>query len=145
MIGDEDMEQPEEIEKYQDEREIEAVDLETKEHENTNTRPRRANVGKGVDRLEMKFGGGKYDTQFTTSTREKKKYFMHDMHKLAVDVTFTQITAKRGIKKHGEIAVAYIYKEYTQLEYMKVMGELNPDSLTISQKKVALRAINLIK
>ena len=38
---------------------------------------------------------------------------MHDMHKLAVDVTFTQMTANKGIKKHGEIAVAAIYKEYT--------------------------------
>ena len=93
----------------------------------------------------MKFGGGKYDTQFATSTREKKKYFIHDMHKLAVDVTLTEMTAKKDIKKHGEIAVAAIYKEYTQLEYMKVMGALNPDSLTISQKKGALRAINLIK
>ena len=64
----------------------------------------------------MKFVGGKYDTQFTTSTREKKKYFMHDMHQLAVDATFTEMTAKKGIKKHGEIAVAAIYKEYTQLE-----------------------------
>ena len=90
--------------------------METKEHENTNTRPKGANVGKGVDRLEMKFGGGKYDTQFTTSTREKKKYFIHDMHKLAVDVTFTQMKAMKGIKKHGEIAVADIYKEYTQLD-----------------------------
>ena len=75
----------------------------------------------------------------------RRKTCMHDMHKLAMDVTFTQMTAKKGIKKHGEIAVAAIYKEYTQLEYMKVMGALNPDSLTISQKKGALRAINLIK
>ena len=28
---------------------------------------------------------------------------------------------------------------------MKVMGELKPDSLTRSQNKVALRAVNLIK
>ena len=70
---------------------------------------------------------------------------MHDMHKLAVDVTLTQMTAKKGIKKHGERAVAAINKEYTKLEDMKVMGGLNPDSLTISQKKGALRAINLIK
>ena len=58
---------------------------------------------------------------------------MRDMHKLAVDVTFTEMTAKKGIKKHGEIVVAAIYKEYTQLEYMKVMGALNPERLTISQ------------
>ena len=41
--------------------------------------------------------------------------------------------------------MAAIYKEYTQLEYMKVMGALNPDSFTISHKKGALRAIKLIK
>ena len=109
------------------------------------TRPRRADAGKLDKRLEMKIGVEIYDTQFVTSTGEKKKYFMHDMHKLAVDVTFAQMTAKRGIKKRGEREVVAIYKEYTQLEYMKVMGGLNPYSLTISQKKVSLRVINLIK
>ena len=48
MIGDEDMEQPEEIETNQDEREIEAGDMENKERANTNTSPRRANSGKGA-------------------------------------------------------------------------------------------------
>ena len=61
----------------------------------------------------------------------KTKKIMHDMHKLAVDMTFAQMTAKEGIKKHGGRAVASMYKEYTQLEKMKVMGALNPDSLTI--------------
>ena len=88
MIEDEDVEQPKEIGSNQDEIEIEAIDLETKERENTNTSPRRANAGKGFDRLEMKFGGKTCDTQFTTSTGEKKKYFMLDMHKPSVDVTF---------------------------------------------------------
>ena len=67
------------------------------------------------------------------------------MHKLAVDMKFTQMTAKKGIKKHGERAVAAIYKEYTQLKYMKFMGALNPDRLTRSHKKEALRSINSIK
>ena len=57
----------------------------------------------------MKFGGKKYDTQFTTSTGEKKG-FMHAMNKIAVDVTFTQMKAKKGIKKHGSREVAAIYK-----------------------------------
>ena len=35
---------------------------------------------------------------------------IHDMHKLAVDVKFTQMAAKKGIKKHGEILVASTYK-----------------------------------
>ena len=38
-----------------------------------------------------------------------------------------------------------MYNEYTQLEDMKLMGALNPESLTISKNKGALRAINLIK
>ena len=38
-----------------------------------------------------------------------------------------------------------MYKKYTKLEDMKVMGALNPDSLTRSQKNGALRAINSIK
>ena len=36
--------------------------METKERENANTRPRRANSVKGVEHLELKFGGKKYDT-----------------------------------------------------------------------------------
>ena len=49
---------------------------------------KRITQGKGVENLNMKYGVNKYDTQFT-STGKKKKYFMHDMQKLAVDVTFT--------------------------------------------------------
>ena len=38
-----------------------------------------------------------------------------------------------------------MYNKYTQLEEMRVMGALGPNSLTISYKKGALRAIILIK
>ena len=34
---------------------------------------------------------------------------MHDMYKIAVDVTFTQMMANKGIKKHGEIVVEAMY------------------------------------
>ena len=67
------------------------------------------------------------------------------MHKLAMDVTFIQMPDKKGILKNGGRAVAGMYKKYTQLEYMKVIGALNSDSLTRSHKKGALRSINLIK
>ena len=43
------------------------------------------------------------------------EYFMCDIQKLAMEVTFTQMTANKGIKKHGERSVAAMYKEYTQL------------------------------
>ena len=79
--------------------------METKECENHNTRPRRENGRKCVERLETKSGGNKYDTKFTR-TGKKIKQFMHDIQKLAVAVRFTSMTSKKGIKKHGEIAVA---------------------------------------
>ena len=40
----------------------------------------------------------------------REKYFTHGMHKLAVDVTFTQMTAKKSIKNNGEMAVDSMYK-----------------------------------
>ena len=62
------MEQPEEVEEYLDgatpvdhyEIQTEASNVETKEHENKNTTPRRENSGKGFDRLKMKLRGKKY-------------------------------------------------------------------------------------
>ena len=70
---------------------------------------------------------------------------MHEMKKLGVDVTFTQMTAKKGINKYGVIKVATMYKECTKLEYMRKMEELDPTSLIGLQKKGEFMAINLIK
>ena len=72
------------------------------------------NAGKGVERLEMKFVGNTCRIQFT-STGKKRKYFMNDMQKLAVDVTFTHMTDNKGIKNRGQRAVAAMYKEYITL------------------------------
>ena len=75
--------------------------METKERKNTNTSSRSENLVKGVETLEMKFAGNKYYIQFT-STGEKIKDFMHDIHKLSVKLTITQMTAKKDSKNHGE-------------------------------------------
>ena len=57
--------------------------MKTKERETTNTRPIRANAVKVVERLNMDFGGKKYDTQFTITGKKKNvicmsciKYFL---------------------------------------------------------------------
>ena len=60
---------------------------------------------------------------------------MHYMHKIDVDVVFRQMTSKNVIKRHGERAVSAMYKEYIQLDYMKVMKSLDPYRLKISQKR----------
>ena len=59
---------------------------------------------------------------------------MHNMHKIAVDMKFAQMKSKKGIKSHGEQLVAAMYKYYIHIEDMKVMGTLDPESLTKSQK-----------
>ena len=45
----------------------------------------------------MKFCGNKYGTLFI-NTEEKEKQFMHNMNNIAVDATFTKITANKGRK-----------------------------------------------
>ena len=55
------------------------------------------------------------------------------------------MTANKGIKLLGEVAVAAMFKEYKQLDDLDVLGILDPDLLTPEQKRNALRAINLIK
>ena len=59
----------------------------------------------------MKFYGKKYGTQFISIEEREKEYF-HDMHKIDVDATFTQMKAKKGIKRHKKRSIAVIYKEY---------------------------------
>ena len=66
---------------------------------------------------------------------KKKKEFMYDMYKISVDVTFTQMTAKKGITGHNERVKISMYKEYIKLEFMKLMEALEPNSLTKSRKK----------
>ena len=55
------------------------------------------------------------------------------------------MTANKGIKFLGKVAVAAMFKEYKQLNDVDVLGILDPDLLTPEQKRNALRAINLIK
>ena len=70
---------------------------------------------------------------------------MHDMQKIAVDVTFTKMTSKKGIKIPSKREISAMYKYYTQLEDMNVMGELEPNRTTKPEKRGSLQAINRIK
>ena len=53
--------------------------------------------------------------------------------------------AKKRINRHGESAIADMYREYTHLEDMKLMGALDPKILTKSQKRGTLQSIDFIK
>ena len=68
----------------------------------------------------------------------------------AVGVLFTQMTAKEGIKKHGEFAIAALVKEFKQLvdgamEGKPVVWPIVYSTLSKKEKYEALEAINLIK
>ena len=69
---------------------------------------------------------------------------------IACNVMFTQMTAKAGIKQFGETAVAAMLKEFKQLDEGAKPGNpvvipTDANTLSIEEKRKALRAINLIK
>ena len=55
------------------------------------------------------------------------------------------MTASKGIKLFGPKAIAAMFKEYKQLNDLKVLGRIDVDALSPEQKRKALRAVNLIK
>ena len=129
------------------------IDEDAREH---NARPVRKNAGTGVNRLEPTMSGKTHDdtkkqVQFLMKEQEK-----HDVNK-NVDVEagmrsdtrvmFTQMGASKGIKLFGERAIAAIVKELKQLEYgpmprKKFVEAIDPDTLSLLQKKRELNAIN---
>ena len=54
--------------------------------------------------------GGENMTPNSPPALRRRKFFMYDMQKLAMDVEFTYMTAKKGIKNDGERAVVAVYK-----------------------------------
>ena len=62
-----------------------------------------------------------------------------------VHFCFNQMSAKEGIKKHGEAAVMALFSEFAQLHDKRVFKAIRASELTKAQKRNALYAINLIK
>ena len=64
-----------------------------------------------------------------------------------VGVVFNQMLAVQGIKKHGEKAMAAMFKELKQLDVgamdgKPVIAPINARSLTTIEKEQALEAVN---
>ena len=58
---------------------------------------------------------------------------------------FTQMSATKGIKKHGQLALNALRKEFEQFRSLDVLEPLDAFTLTEEQKSDALRAISVIK
>ncbi len=67
------------------------------------------------------------------------------LYQYCVGICMNQMTARAGIKKHGEVAVQAIFAEFAQIEDKNVIAPLDASKLTPQQRKDALRAISLIK
>ena len=70
---------------------------------------------------------------------------LKECYNQTVNICMTQMTAKRGIVMYGKRAVDAIFKEFAQLDDLNVFGPLDPSKLTRAQKRMALRAIVLVK
>jgi hypothetical protein len=68
-----------------------------------------------------------------------------DVLKCVTGIIMMQMTAKAGIKKHGQVAIDALFKEFSQLHNLKVFRGQDAKGLTRAQKKAALCAINVIK
>ena len=67
------------------------------------------------------------------------------IHSLMANFIFTQMSAKAGIKKHGQRAIDALLKELTQLDNQDTFDPQDASKLTPQQKKAALRSVNVIK
>ena len=57
--------------------------------------------------------------EFLKRLDEERPLEPKDMFKRCVEIYMNQMSAKAGIKKHGEEVVSAILKEFGQLEHMK--------------------------
>ena len=140
--------------------------------QNPPNRPQRSNAGR-IDRLQVTHGGKSYSTlpnhQFLSFKQRALQHIISNenntinqqtlLHK-AINIIFTmkqegpkpspQMSAYKGIKEYGELAVAAMVKEFNQLVHGAFPGKpvveaIDSSELTEEDKKTALDAVNLIK
>ena len=87
----------------------------------------------------------KVNDQILKKLNEEKALEPEDMFKKCVGICMNQMSAKAGIRKHGEEAVSAILKEFGQLENMKTFKPRHKHSLTKEQIAMAMRIITIIK
>jgi hypothetical protein len=69
-----------------------------------------------------------------------------EVFKYVTGFMMTQMTAKAGIKKHGQVTIDALFQEFSQLHDLGVFLGQHKSELTHTQKRGALRAaISVIK
>ena len=67
------------------------------------------------------------------------------VHRYVTHFMMTQMTAKAGIRKHGQAAINALMKEFAQLHNQETFDPVHAHELTKQQREAALRSVNLIK
>ena len=135
----------------QEEEEYAEESVEETEEPMAHVRPRRRNAGSGVTRLEPSMSGKSHNNtkvqlaQVGINSEQQDLDWFLKLKDIAVSACFTQMSARKGIERFGQLAVAAMLKEYKQLNDLLVFGAVSPESMSEEERRRALRAINLIK
>ncbi len=70
---------------------------------------------------------------------------MGNVMKSITGIVMMQMSAKAGIRKHGQVAIDALFKEFSQLHDLGVFEPQDAKKLTSAEKREALRAISVIK
>jgi hypothetical protein len=84
--------------------------------------------------------GQSYDVRDMNVTGSTIKVFEY-----VTGFIMTQMTAKAGIKKHGQVAADALFQEFLQLHDKTVFAGKHRSELTKALRQGALRVINVIK
>ena len=93
-------------------------------------RPRRSNAGRGIERIQMEFIGKACGTRRelcickndNTIRTNKEATQQRTCMQMATSDMFNQMSANKGVKKHGQTAIVAIIKAFTQLNNGSVLG-----------------------
>jgi len=125
-----------------------AVEPNANEESGTNRYNFRSNRGRSYGRqMDDPVSSKSYlsGVQMLQQAANKMDELLDDIYKYIFGHIMTQMTATAGIKKHGQAAVDALLQEFCQLDSKNVFETLDASTLTASQKREALRAVNLIK
>ena len=139
-----------------DEENVEVIDEDDEEEENNIDLRRSTRINKGcpVDDYVPSFEGKSYtaNTGIQQTMISDKTINQFQVYNELRHVACTQMQAKVGIKKHGDVAIAAMFKELKQLDQgevpelnNRVVFPIDPTTLTDDEKRKALYAVNVIK
>jgi Reverse transcriptase (RNA-dependent DNA polymerase) len=83
--------------------------------------------------------------QLQTFTTNEQSFQLPAIQRAVHGLIFTQMSAHKGIKKHGQAAYDALRKEFEQFKVMQVLEPLDAFTLTDEQKSESLRALSVIK